>query len=113
RRSLAADLDPAERGAGLREWGTGEATIASAVLLGVEGGEREQFLAGEPLTLAVELESVAPISAPLLQLELRDDAGLLIASDLVETGPLGWPAGAGRLAARLDVPSLPLAFGRF
>jgi ABC-2 type transport system ATP-binding protein/lipopolysaccharide transport system ATP-binding protein len=113
RRSLAADLDPAERGAGLREWGTGEATIASARLLGVEGDEREQFLAGEPLTLAVELEAAASIAAPLLQLELRDDAGLLVASDLVETGALGWPTGAGRLAARLDVPSLPLAFGRF
>jgi ABC-type polysaccharide/polyol phosphate transport system ATPase subunit len=113
RRSLAADLDPAERGAGLREWGTGEATIAAARLLGAEGDEREQFLAGEPLTLAVELEAAAPVAAPLLQLELRDDAGLLIASDLVETGALGWPAGAGRLDARLDVPSLPLAFGRF
>ncbi len=113
RRSLAADLDPAERGAGLREWGTGEATIASARLLGAEGEEREQFLAGEPLTLAVELAAAAPMAAPLLQLELRDDAGLLIASDLVEMGALGWPAGAGRLVAQLDVPSLPLAFGRF
>jgi ABC-type polysaccharide/polyol phosphate transport system ATPase subunit len=113
RRSLAADLDPAERGAGLREWGTGEATIASARLLGAAGDVREQFLAGEPLTLAVELEAAAPVPPPLLQLELRDDAGLLIASDLVETAALGWPAGAGRLAARLDVPALPLAFGRF
>ena len=29
--------DPAERGAGLREWGTGEATIVSAELVGNEG----------------------------------------------------------------------------
>ena len=113
RRSLAADLDPAERGAGLREWGTGEASIVRARLLGVEGEEREQFLAGEPLALAVELEATTSLAAPVLQLELRDDAGLLVASDLVETASLGWPEGAGRVSARLDVPSLPLAFGRF
>ena len=85
RRALSAELDPAERGAGLREWGTGEAVIASARLLGPDGEEREQFLAGEPLTLAVEIEAREPVEAPLLQLELRDDSGLLIASDVAET----------------------------
>ena len=109
RSSLAADIDAA----GSRAVATGEASIVSARLLGAEGEEREQFLAGEPLTLAVELEAAAPVAAPLLQLELRDDGGMLIASDLVETGTLGWPAGAGRLVAQLDIPSLPLAFGRF
>ena len=34
RKALAADADPAERAAGLREWGTGEATIAAARLVG-------------------------------------------------------------------------------
>jgi Wzt C-terminal domain len=96
----------------LREWGTGEAVIASARLLGVEGEEREQFLAGEPLSLAVEIEAREPVEAPLLQLELRDDSGLLIASDVAETAELGWN-GAGRLAATMTVPALPLAFGRF
>jgi ABC-type polysaccharide/polyol phosphate transport system ATPase subunit len=112
RRALAAEVDPAERGAGLREWGTGEATIVSARLLGPEGEERKQFLAGEPLTLAVVVEASAAIPAPLLQLELRDDSGLLIASDLAETAALGWN-GAGQIEATLTVPSLPLAFGRF
>ena len=112
RRALAAEVDPAEREAGLREWGTGEATIVSARLLGPEGDQREQFLAGEPLTLAVVVEASAAIPAPLLQLELRDDSGLLIASDLAETAALGWN-GAGRIEATLTVPSLPLAFGRF
>ena len=112
RRALAAELDPAERGAGLREWGTGEAMIASARLLGSEGEERQQFLAGESLTLAVEIEAYQPVEAPLLQLELRDDSGLLIAADVAETRELGWN-GAGRLEATLTVPALPLAFGRF
>jgi len=112
RQALAADLDPAERGAGLREWGSGEATIGSARLLGADGEAREQFLAGERLLLAVELRAAADIPPPLLQLELRDDSGILIASDVVETRGLGWN-GAGRLGVTLDVPALPLAFGRF
>ena len=112
RRALAADLDPAERGAGLREWGSGEATIGAARLLGTDGKTREQFLAGEPLVLAVELNAAAEIPAPLLQLELRDDSGILIASDVVETSRLGWN-GARHLDVTLDVPALPLAFGRF
>jgi len=45
RRGLAEEVDPAERGVGLREWGTGEATIAAARLLGRDGVERGQFLA--------------------------------------------------------------------
>ncbi len=109
RSSLAADLGAA----GSHAVGAGGASIVSARLLGAEGEEREQFLAGEPLTLTVELEAAAPVAAPLLQLELRDDGGMLIASDLVETAALGWPAGVGRLIVQLDVPSLPLAFGRF
>ena len=109
RSSLAAALGAA----GSHAVGAGGASIVSARLLGAEGEEREQFLAGEPLTLTVELEAAAPVAAPLLQLELRDDGGMLIASDLVETAALGWPAGVGRLIVQLDVPSLPLAFGRF
>jgi hypothetical protein len=112
RRALADELDPAERGAGLREWGTGEAAITSARLLGAEGEDRQQFLAGEPLTLSVQIEAREPVEAPLLQLELRDDSGLLIAADVAETSELGWN-GAGLLEATLTVPALPLAFGRF
>jgi ABC-type polysaccharide/polyol phosphate transport system ATPase subunit len=112
RRQLADDLDPAERGSGLREWGSGQATITSARLLGPAGDERVQFLAGEPLTVAVEIEAREPVPAPLLQLELRDDSGILIASDVAATSELGWN-GAGRLSATLVVPALPLAFGRF
>ncbi len=112
RRALAAEHDPEERGAGLREWGTGEAVIASARLLGPEGEERRQFLSGEPLTLAVEIEAREHVDAPALQLELRDDSGLLIASDVADTGAFGWN-GNSSVKATLTVPSLPLAFGRF
>ena len=113
RRLLADDLDPAERGAGLREWGTGEAEIAGARLLGADGGERQQFLAGEPLRLEVDLRANAAVRPPVLHLEVRDTTGVLVAEDTVDTSTIGWPAGAGVTTARLDVERPSLAFGRF
>jgi hypothetical protein len=113
RRAIADELDPAERGAGLREWGSGEATIASATLLGSEGEERLQFLSGEPFVLRVRIAAADPLKAPRLQLELRDDAGTLVAGEAVDLGPLGWVPGSGEQAVRFEIGSLPLADGRF
>ncbi len=113
RRVLAFDADPAERSAGLREWGTGEAEITAARLVGSEGEERRQFLAGEPLSLRLRIQAQAGLGAPRLQLELRDDAGLLVASDVLDTATLGWSDGSGERALRYNVDSLPLSSGRF
>ena len=113
RRVLAFDADPAERSAGLREWGTGEAEITAARLVGSEGEERRQFLAGEPLSLRLRIQAQAGLGAPRLQLELRDDAGLLVASDALDTATLGWGDGQGECALRYNVDSLPLSSGRF
>ncbi len=113
RRLLADDLDPAERGVGLREWGTGEAEITGARLLDATGGERQQFLAGEPFRLEVDLGARATIAPPRLQLEIRDSTGLLIAEDAVDTASVGWPEEGGSATARLDVDHPALAFGRF
>ncbi|MDQ3669224.1 MAG: ABC transporter ATP-binding protein [Actinomycetota bacterium] len=113
RRTLADDIDPAERGAGLREWGSGEATIASAALVGQEGAERLQFLSGEPFALRVAVSATLGIPPPRLQLELRDDAGTLIAGQAVDLGELGWAAGNGERGVRFEIGSLPLADGRF
>jgi ABC-type polysaccharide/polyol phosphate transport system ATPase subunit len=113
RRQLADVADPAERAAGLREWGTGEVTVAEARLLGADGEQRAQFLAGEPLALDVLLRAEATVAAPRLQLEVRDDAGLLVASEEVDTATLGWNGGAPGLRVRLEIPEPPLQFGRF
>ena len=113
RRTLADDIDPAERCAGLREWGSGEATIASASLVGREGTERLQFLSGEPFALRVAVSATDGVPAPRLQLELRDDAGTLVAGQAVDLGELGWAAGNGERGVRFEIGSLPLADGRF
>ena len=108
---LAAEADPAERAGGLREWGTGAATITEARVLGIEGRERQQFLGGEPLSLRLRVEAENGLAPPRLELELRDEGGLLVASDSVDTAALGWASGVRSL--RYDVPSLPLSDGRF
>jgi hypothetical protein len=59
------------------------------------------------------VEASGDVAPPRLQLEVRDETGLLVAADEVDTGPLGWNGGRQGLGARLDVPALPLSFGRF
>ncbi len=113
RRALADEIDPAERGAGLREWGSGEATIATAALLGTEGEERVQFLSGEPFALRIALASADGVPPPRLQLELRDDAGTLVAGEAVDLRALGWVPREVEQVVRFEIGSLPLADGRF
>ena len=52
-RLLADERDPAERAAGLSEWGSGEARIGDVSLTGVGGEKRDAFLSGEPFVLRV------------------------------------------------------------
>ena len=113
RRLLADDLDQAANGDGAREWGGGEAEIAGARLLDASGAERQQFLAGEPLRLEVDLRALSVIEPPRLHLELRDSTGLLVAEEAADTGPLGWPAAPGLATVELEIGRPSLAFGRF
>jgi lipopolysaccharide transport system ATP-binding protein len=113
RRALADDANPVERGAGLREWGSGEATIESAVLVGKEGSDRLQFLSGEPFALRVSVAAPDGVPPPRLSLELRDDAGTLVAGHAVDLRGLGWAGGNGRRSVRFEIGELPLADGRF
>ena len=113
RQLLAGDRDPAERGAGLKEWGSGEARIAQVELLGPNGEARTQFLAGEPLTLRLRVTAERPVAPPRLSLELRDESGLLVAGAGRLTADLGWDDATTELLARFEVEQLPLADGRF
>ena len=112
-RLLAEERDPAERRAGLSEWGSGEARIEEAGLLGSEGEPREQFLAGEPFAVRLRVAAERAIDPPRLSYELRDDAGVLVAGGSADTAELGWGVGPGGRILRFDVDRLPLADGRF
>ena len=112
-RQLADEREPAERGAGLSEWGSGEARLADVRVCGSDGAERMQFLAGEPLSLRLRLVADAPLPAPRLTYDLRDETGRMLAGGGVDTAELGWPDAAGELEVRFDVDALPLADGFF
>jgi ABC-type polysaccharide/polyol phosphate transport system ATPase subunit len=112
RSHLAEDRDPAERGAGLTEWGSGEARIVDVSLQGADGEERMQFVAGEQLTVRLRVVADRAIPPPQLQFELREWGGALIAGGSHDTSVLGWD-GAGEQVFRFDVQELPLAEGRF
>lgn len=112
RSHLAEDRDPAERGAGLTEWGSGEARIAGVSLQGADGEERMQFVAGEQLTVRLRVVADRAVPPPQLQFELREWGGALIAGGSHDTSVLGWD-GAGEQIFRFDVDELPLAEGRF
>jgi ABC-type polysaccharide/polyol phosphate transport system ATPase subunit len=86
--------------------------VVEARVVDSAGEPRGQFLAGEPLALEVALRA-AHDAAPRLRLEVRDDAGLLVAEDVVDTAGLGPQDGNGVLRLRLDVADPPFQFGRF
>jgi ABC-type polysaccharide/polyol phosphate transport system ATPase subunit len=110
---LADERNPEERGAGLSEYGSGEVRIAEARLLGPDGEERNQFSPGETLAVALRIVSTRPVPAPRLSYELHDAAGLQLAGGVQDTAELGWNGELSEYRLRLEVPSLPLADGRF
>jgi ABC-type polysaccharide/polyol phosphate transport system ATPase subunit len=107
---LAAEESPEEVAAGLREWGSGEARIAEATLVGPQGEDRLQYSAGEPLAVRLRVVGDGEIPPPRIAYELRDDSGLLLAAGVKETAELGWER---ENEYRLAVDQLPLADGRF
>ena len=112
-RQLAAERNPEEAAAGLREWGSGEAHIRAVRVLGREGEQRKAFLAGEPAVVEVLVEAEVALPAPWLSYELHDATGQLLASGGEDTGKLGWREEPGERLLRLAVERIPVADGVF
>ncbi len=111
---LAEDEQPAERSAGLREWGTRELRIAALTLEDASGASRDQFLAGEPLAVRLELAVERPAPAPWLAIELRDENGALLAGSVQDGATLGLDPSPGTPQTVLfTIHRLPLLEGRF
>ena len=113
RRLLAADSNPDELEAGLKEWGSGEARIVAAQLLDDDGDERVQLAAGEAATVRLVVSAEPGVAPPRVSVELRDDGGLVLGTVGQDTAALGWNGGAGERELRFRLSRLPLADGRF
>jgi ABC-type polysaccharide/polyol phosphate transport system ATPase subunit len=112
-RLLATELDPDERAAGLREWGSGEVRITQVSLRDAGGAERTEFVAGEPLTVEATIVSERPVAPPVVSLEIRDMPGALFAGTSRETEELGWDESPGERRISFELDRLPLSEGRF
>jgi ABC-type polysaccharide/polyol phosphate transport system ATPase subunit len=110
---LAGDEDPAERAAGLREWGTGEARVTAVALSGAGGQPAEVVPSGEEVALQVTVEAGESIDPPVLTIELRDVQGALLSRVDRDLATLGWDSAQGEVDVRFEVPRLPLVEGRF
>ncbi len=113
RRLLGADASPDELEAGLREWGSGAARIVSAAIVDGDGDERLQLAAGEPVDVRLVVDADEGVAPPRVELELRDDGGIVLATVAQETAALGWNGGSARRELRFRIDRLPLADGRF
>jgi ABC-type polysaccharide/polyol phosphate transport system ATPase subunit len=112
RRLLAGEREPEERSAGLKEWGGDIARVEHVRLLGADGTERVQLLAGEPFAIAADVVAERAIAPPRLVWELRDDAAILVAAGAVSTAEHGWSDATRTFALRFDADRPPFADGR-
>ena len=110
---LAAEEAPAERTAGLREWGTGEVRVTRATLEGADGDERNEFGADEPVVLRIWVASEGSIAPPEIAVELCDSNGGLLGAHSESTAELGWDGSPGERQFRFELERLPVVDGRF
>jgi ABC-type polysaccharide/polyol phosphate transport system ATPase subunit len=110
---LASEEAPAEREAGLHEWGTGEARVARVSLEGTDGQRRQEFAADEPLVLRLSIASDRPLPPPMLAVELRDSNGSLLGAHEQPAVELGWEGEPGERHVRFEIEQLPVVDGRF
>jgi ABC-2 type transport system ATP-binding protein len=110
---LAGEEEPAERAAGLREWGTGEVRVEGVSMEDTSGVARDSFLGGEPLVLRLLLRAKEPVDSPRLAIELRDGTGALLGRNDRDLGELGWDRESEHAEIRFEIPRLPVVEGRF
>ncbi len=110
---LASEEKPAEVGAGLEEWGSGEVRVTGVSVEGDDGQSRDRFDAGEAISVRLLLEAEQAVPAPMLSLEIRDLTGALLAASQQDLGELGWDGNPGFGQFRFAVDRLPFAEGTF
>jgi ABC-2 type transport system ATP-binding protein len=110
---LAGEEEPAERAAGLQEWGSGEARVSDVRLEDAAGEVREDFMPGDHVVLRLRVQNREAIDPPRLAIELRDVSGGLLSRAERDLGELGWHRESEDADVRFDIQRLPLLEGRF
>ncbi len=102
---LADEEDPAERAAGLQEWGSGEARVTDVRLEDAAGEVREDFMPGDHVALRLKVQNREAIDPPVLAIELRDVSGALLSRAERDLGELGWDREGQDADVRFDIPA--------
>ena len=111
---LASEETPDEMGAGLREWGTGEARVVDVKMIGADGKPRSKFVSGEPVTITLQIVGEKAIPPPQLSIEVRDSGGgSLLGANQRDLGELGWDGSPGQYELQFLVDQIPLGEGEF
>ena len=109
---LAAEENPEELRAGLREWGSGEVRVADVRVEGA-GGPTDRSRPAIRSSSGCGSWSTTPVEPPRLSLELRGSGGGLLASSALDLDQVGWDGSVGEQSLRFTVGRLPLAEGSF
>jgi ABC-type polysaccharide/polyol phosphate transport system ATPase subunit len=110
---LSGEEDPAERAAGLREWGTGEAQVVGVHVEDATGEVRTELAPAEQIAIRLRVQARESIDPPRLAIELRDAAGALVGRAERDLAEVGWDRDTEDAEIIFDVQRLPLVEGRF
>ncbi len=95
-----------------RVWGNREVVIRSSRLIGNDG-PTDRFMAGEPLTIEMEVEAVHPVRTPIFGISINSVDGPLFFGTNTRLDELEIPGIERGAVVRFTIPSLPLHDGRF
>ena len=101
----AEDEDP-------RVWGNREVVIRNSRLIGNDG-PTDRFMAGEPLTIEMEVEAAHPVQTPIFGISINSVDGPLFFGTNTRLDELEIPGIEKGAVVRFTIPSLPLHDGRF
>ncbi|WP_217914360.1 ABC transporter ATP-binding protein [Miltoncostaea marina] len=116
-RLLAGSGGPAPDGSGAgerdgRSWGSGEVRIASCELRGPDG-PTDRFSAGDPLTVAIDVEARRRVETPNFGISIHTIDGVLLYATNTRMDALPVADLDGRARVTFTIPRLALHEGRF
>ena len=112
-RMLAEEESPAERSAGLREWGSGEARVVKVEARGRNRRGAPAIPVGTALVVRLTISAEKAIAPPRITIEFRDANGSLLGVNEADADELGWDGSRGTAELLFSSSRVPLADGRF
>ena len=98
---------------GERRWGSGEVRIAGVTLSRGKGPAQRLFRTGDPLTIAIDLETPQRVERPVVGLAVRQQDGMLVSGPNSKMAHADIAALEGRQRVTIEIPALTLLPGGY